>query len=363
MGRAIRGAGGILKELRRTRRWLADPKKAATYYPDAPKKSSLRVWADHLTWAVRHREVHRFYFLHGLDRRGARNASALPYLGSVRMVGRRNFLETTRDQYNYICILRDKVLFGIYASAMGHPTVRNVAELSAATVTWLPSREVAPIADLPSVGRLDGFAKPRDGRQGRGVFRLRIAGGVIEIDGARAPVVELQRRLDGAYLLQEQIVQHPRLSALHAPSVNTLRLITVRGDDGPQAFAAALRMGCYGNAVDNWAAGGIIVRVDLEAQRLRGPGYFKPGKGTRVTHHPDSGLELDGYELPFVGAAVAAARRFHADLPGIHSIGWDIALTEGGPVIIEGNEYWDTGIHMSTDPGFVQRFRDLFGPV
>jgi hypothetical protein len=60
--------------------------------------------------------------------------------------------------------------------------------------------------------------------------------------------------------------------------------------------------------------------------------------------------------------AVAAAARFHADLPGLHSIGWDIALTEGGPVFIEGNQEWGTGILMTAHPSLVPRFRALFPP-
>jgi hypothetical protein len=359
--RSVRVTRRVWSEVRKARRWLSDPMHRATHYPGEPRKGDLRIWVDHLAWIAQHRESHLFYFLHGLDRRGARNADSLPYLGSLRIVGSHNFGETTRDHYNYVCVLRDKVLFTIYASAMGHPAVNNLAELRSNGITWLPTRRSAPLTDLEALADLDGFAKPRDGRQGRGVFRLAVSGGAIHVNGIPTDVADLQKKLDQSYLLQERIVQHPRLAALHVASVNTLRLVTVWTGVKLEPFAAALRIGAHGKPVDNWAAGGIIARVDLETEELQGHGFFKPGKGTRVDRHPDSGILLDGYDLPFVGDAVNAAMRFHADLPGIHSVGWDIALTEDGPVIIEGNEYWDTGIHMATDPSFVARFRKLYG--
>lgn len=34
----------------------------------------------------------------------------------------------------------------------------------------------------------------------------------------------------------------------------------------------------------------------------------------------------------------------HKSLYGIHSIGWDVAITDQGPVLIEGNDNWEISI-------------------
>jgi hypothetical protein len=345
-----------------TRARLAAPDQLHSYYPDMPRKPKWRITADHLLWAVRYREVHRFYFTHGLDRIGADSSTSLPYNGSLKLVGARNFGPTTRTKYNYVGVLRDKALFGIFGEAMGHRVPRNVALLRGDTLLSLPGRTPAPLSELEALTGLDGFLKPLDGRQGRQVHRLRLEGGELLLDGEVTDCSALSMMLTVPFLLQERLSQHPRLAALHAPSVNTLRLVTMRAPDGfsVEPFAAALRIGAHGSTIDNWAAGGVIVGVDLSAACTIGPGFFKPGRGTLRMHHPDSGIALDGYALPFVHDAVEAAVRFHQDLPGLHTVGWDIALTPTGPVMIEGNEYWDTAIHMTTDPSFVARFRAIY---
>ena len=47
-------------------------------------------------------------------------------------------------------------------------------------------------------------------------------------------------------------------------------------------------------------------------------------------------------------------------LKDIHSIGWDIAFTENGPIFIEGNDNWEiTGIQ-ATNGGMKELFQEDF---
>ena len=56
-----------------------------------------------------------------------------------------------------------------------------------------------------------------------------------------------------------------------------------------------------------------------------------------LDRHPDTGLAFAGFQLPHWAAATALAVRAHAALPAIAVVGWDVALTPDGPVIVEGN--------------------------
>jgi hypothetical protein len=47
-------------------------------------------------------------------------------------------------------------------------------------------------------------------------------------------------------------------------------------------------------------------------------------------------------------------------LYGIHSIGWDIAITDNGPIFIEGNDDWDGTIAMSLESDFKSRFLEMY---
>ena len=51
--------------------------------------------------------------------------------------------------------------------------------------------------------------------------------------------------------------------------------------------------------------------------------------------------------------------RMREALPGIHSIGWDVAISPDGPIIIEGND-WEGRIPMVLEPDFRRRFLQMY---
>ena len=70
------------------------------------------------------------------------------------------------------------------------------------------------------------------------------------------------------------------------------------------------------------------------------PGIFKA--------HPDSGETIIGRTLPHWPEVKRIAVAAHEEFKTLPSIGWDIAITEDGPVIVEGNSQWGTdGVQMS----------------
>ena len=50
----------------------------------------------------------------------------------------------------------------------------------------------------------------------------------------------------------------------------------------------------------------------------------------------------------------------HEYFYGVHSIGWDIAISERGPVIIEANDDWDGAVAMALERNFRKRFFEMF---
>ena len=120
-----------------------------------------------------------------------------------------------------------------------------------------------------------------------------------------------------------------------------------------------LRIGANKNVVDNWAKGGLLVSI-REDGMLGKHGYYKPGYGTRATSHPDTGVVFESFHVPFFREAVALASRFHALLGGIHSIGWDMAISESGPLFIEGNDNWEISMPQACEGGLKEKFNELF---
>jgi hypothetical protein len=56
--------------------------------------------------------------------------------------------------------------------------------------------------------------------------------------------------------------------------------------------------------------------------------------------HPLTRARIEGHRITEFGAAVRLALAAHAIFPDILSVGWDVAILDDGPTIVEGNIAW-----------------------
>lgn len=325
--------------------------------PTQHRKNRLHILWDLFRWRMRRGGVPTLYFACGLDRRGT-DIDVLVALQRLKAARRAlNYLPTDWRHFNYTAVLRDKYLFTLFALDRDHPVPKMLARLDLDTVRWRDTGEAVGLAEIQNRAPIDGFAKPVVGIWGRGAFQLQVSDEGVTINGRSSTVDELRQRIAGGYILQERIAQDPHVARLHPASINTLRLVTAMHHGAVQLIGCAMRIGVGGRPVDNWGSGGVIVGVDLDRRCLRGRGVFKPGMGGSVLQHPDTHITFEGYAVPHIDEAIRAVLRFHADLPTIHSIGWDIAMTPDGPLVIEANDHWNITIHVLVDDdGFIERF-------
>ena len=61
-----------------------------------------------------------------------------------------------------------------------------------------------------------------------------------------------------------------------------------------------------------------------------------------LNRHPDTGIDLVGFEIPQWDAVVELAMMASTAFDPVGFVGWDIAVTNNGPVLIEGNTTWDS---------------------
>lgn len=332
-------------------------------HPPGPRKGRLRVALDHALWVLWKGEIYDGYFLVGQDVRGAgvpANDHSYRYrMGSVTRAIQERGDEDLAD------LMKDKSRFAAIAEELGYPSPKNLALLTPTGIERPPGTEEAPYSTLSEWSGLRGFGKPIRGQFGGGTFTLDVDEGRIRLNGEPATPSEVQDRVQERVLLQERIEQREELSALYPGCINTVRLITAHKDGRVFPFHAALRLGANGSVVDNWSAGGLIIDLDLETGRLVERGFYKPGlqppgAAIAATRHPDTGVVFEGYQIPDFAVARDLVCRFHRDLDGLLTIGWDVAFTPAGPVIIEGNTHWDGRIYMASDPTFGERYRALF---
>jgi hypothetical protein len=138
-------------------------------------------------------------------------------------------------------------------------------------------------------------------------------------------------------LAEECIQQHDHLNELYPDSINTTRIVTVYRNGKAIIVCAYLRIGNGGNFVDNFNSGGMITRVNIETGKLMFDAVDKTGKV--YAEHPVTLTAVKGYQIPMWDECLALALHAVAVIPQIGLIGWDIAVTPAGPVLVEGNEF------------------------
>lgn len=317
--------------------------KADSYYPECVEKQrgSRQVFADQCRTIWKWGYPNKYYFSYGFDVKTREEQDRYVHFETFF---RRICLLNQSPNINCCCILRDKILFNIYANGIGVITPPNVLYSANGHLYDYESKKEIGAQQLLNYGNISLFCKLVEGECGRGIFKLEITDGKIYEGEKQITETEAYKMLtQGRYLAQFTIRQHPLLTSLHPQSINSLRIVTVRSlkDGIIRVWPSILRIGTGKSIVDNTSQGGLCVGINFENNHLKKWGFYKPQFGRKVDRHPDSDIVFADFELPFLKEAQEQAVYFHSLLPGMQSVGWDIAIGEDGPVFIEGNDNWE----------------------
>ena len=125
------------------------------------------------------------------------------------------------------------------------------------------------------------------------------------------------------------------MNVLYNKSVNTLRMFTFLKDDKAYFLQAVLKIG-NGGVVDNFSSGGMYTYVNDD-----GIVFVKAiDQADNIFDvHPISKTPIVGFKVPMFDEAVELVKECAHVVPQVAYIGWDVAIGENGPEIIEGNAY------------------------
>lgn len=137
-------------------------------------------------------------------------------------------------------------------------------------------------------------------------------------------------------VLEEKIIQTENMAAFHPSSVNMIRLTTILLDNKVHYLDAWLRVGMNGSDIAAAAEGEIYCGVDLSTGIVDTHGYTE--FGDVYEKHPNTGITFKGYKIERWNEMLEMAEELARVIPEVRYIGWDLAQTEHGWVIIEGNE-------------------------
>lgn len=136
------------------------------------------------------------------------------------------------------------------------------------------------------------------------------------------------------FFLEELIVQDPKWGKLSPNSINTLRIMTEAVNGKAKIIFAAARIGSGKTIADNFHQGGMGVLIDIDLGKLTGNGFDK-----ELNESPDSitGVTFDGTVIPYWNEIKEMVLEAALVNSNIHIVGWDVAITTNGPLLIEGN--------------------------
>jgi putative polysaccharide biosynthesis protein len=216
------------------------------------------------------------------------------------------------------------------------------------------------LAAVLSLAREKGelFLKPSGEGQARGALRLVARAGDLLVNGKavepQAWVADFARHRPTGYTVSDIIRQGSWSETFFPPTLNTLRVLTGThfSSHRPVILAATMKMGRPATyPTDNWriGRGGISARVDpLSGVLASGLSYNPSTKRRHLSdRHPDSGARIKDAVVPDWNIVRSTMLELASLLPYPGLVGWDVALTDGGIVIVEGNTKPGLPIHES----------------
>lgn len=179
-------------------------------------------------------------------------------------------------------------------------------------------------------GKKKIYCKPKDSCSGKGIYRS------FDID-ENTDTKQLHRfMIDNDLFCEDTIEQNKEMSKLNETSINTVRITTLLWDNKSYFMYALLRCGLTGMQVDNVASGGIYTVLSKDGKVVNP--FWSDKTLKTYEKHPTNDFQLLGFEVPMFKQAVDMCLEAAFVEPHMKYIGWDVAITPNGPVLVEGNQ-------------------------
>ena len=235
--------------------------------------------------------------------------------------------------------VQDKNRFAAICRAHGFPHVETLAAFDRKkqlhpTTPFIPTLEQLWVKSL----RLKGGAGGAKWTRGVDVYR-----NTEDEFLSAAELVERFREQD--CIVQPFIENHPVIRRVSNGALASLRIVTGLNEKEQSEYVASQLILPQGTCQTSVA--GIICSVASDSGRIERAAL---PDGTPVTHHPDTNTSIAGIAIPFWHESVELVFRAHATaFSKFVFLGWDVALTRDGPLLLETNSGWGAIFHQMLD--------------
>ncbi|HIT32018.1 MAG TPA: hypothetical protein IAC25_04220 [Candidatus Enterenecus stercoripullorum] len=259
--------------------------------------------------------------------------------------GRNNALVVKYNDKTHMEDLGDKIKFNTRFSTFLHRD-------------WVPVTGDNREQVLAFLSRHPVFmAKPAQGSCGWGIEKLQVSD-FPSLDALYGHLAERAPLLE----LEEIIVQHPAVAAIYPGSINTVRMVTIRGESGRVYLVTAMFRIGNGKFVDNFNSGGMVAPMDPETGTVIDRALDK--QKNLYENHPATGTPIKGFRFPDWDKARTLVEQAAQVIPEVGYVGWDVCFTPEGPCLVEGNQFpghdiYQLPVHTPDKIGIMPRFRAI----
>jgi hypothetical protein len=258
-------------------------------------------------------------------------------------------------------LARNKVLFYEHCRSAGLPTIPIICRVGG---TPDPLGDIVENVVDPDRFRtlLESappqlFAKSIAGSFGEDAFLISRQGTEFAFAGRTGSAKDVfayiakQCNAQVGFIIQAQMRPHAEMLSLGSASgLPTVRVVTAMYADGPKVLFACLKIPVGTNITDNFAhgkGGNLLAGINLDS------GELTPAYGSRsrewpvmmeVAVHPDSGYQVAGSRLPLWREVAEIALLGQRSLPNFTTIGWDVAATSEGLMLVEANSKYSMDV-------------------
>ena len=319
---------------------IGGPKKV---YFTENQKFRFRQFFDLIFWLFRKGEYNHNYYAFGLNVKGRNPAD---YISRPELLRIRKRTEKAiaicsgSENLQYDIITKDKFVSAAFLSANGIPSVPLEGLITKGNIL-LRDGEVHSLQYLLSMSH-DFVLKNTILEAGDGFLSCK------QIDSGRLLVNNVPLDIDGLskvlgkanWVVQRRLESHKTIKVVNNSALNTTRIVTVMNGSEIEYLGGFQSFATGNTEIDSWGKGAIYVGIVVDKGTLDSRGYYHPAvrDKTIVFEHPDSQVCFEEYPLPFLKEALKLCIKAHRLFYNHFIIGWDVAITDDGPLIVEANE-------------------------
>lgn len=145
-------------------------------------------------------------------------------------------------------------------------------------------------------------------------------------------------------IFEKLIEQTSQFKAFNPTSVNTVRFMTNLHPSGEVSIIGCfIKIGRLGSWVDNAGSGGnICANVNVKTGVISNVIEFNGWRNIKyIQNHTDTHTPIENVKIENWDLICEQVKSYQKQMPFLKAIGWDVAITDQGAVIIEMNDFWD----------------------